>query len=81
MQIQLPPALQAMVQDRVASGMYRDESEVVGEALRLLEQRDWDDVDWEKLDAAVAEGEADLAAGRYIDVDSPQELRALMSGA
>lgn len=85
MQVQLPPALEALVRQKVASGLYRDELEVVSEALRLLDRADsadsaWDAVDWVKLEQAIQEGEADLAAGRYVDINSAEELRALMSG-
>jgi antitoxin ParD1/3/4 len=40
MNVSLTPALEKLVQKRVASGRYGSASEVVREALRLLEQRD-----------------------------------------
>ena len=40
MNVQLTPELQQMVQSRVSSSGYNSSSEVVLEALRLLEQRD-----------------------------------------
>jgi antitoxin ParD1/3/4 len=40
MNVSLTPELEAMIRQRVASGRYNDASEVVQEALRLLEERD-----------------------------------------
>jgi antitoxin ParD1/3/4 len=40
MDITLTPELEHLVQDKVASGLYASESEVVREALRLLKNRD-----------------------------------------
>lgn len=38
--INLTPQLEAMVREKVASGLYNSASEVIREALRLLEQQD-----------------------------------------
>lgn len=40
MNVSLTPMLEALVQRRVASGLYNSASEVIREALRLLEERD-----------------------------------------
>jgi antitoxin ParD1/3/4 len=40
MNVSLSPQLEAMVKDKLASGRYTSASEVVREALRLMEQRD-----------------------------------------
>jgi antitoxin ParD1/3/4 len=40
MNISLPPQLEDFVKQKVAKGAYHSASEVVGEALRLLEERD-----------------------------------------
>mgnify|MGYP000984058217 CR=1 FL=1 len=40
MNVNLPPSLEEMVRAKVGSGMYASVSEVVREALRLLEERD-----------------------------------------
>jgi antitoxin ParD1/3/4 len=40
MNISVPPELEGLVAEKVASGRYSSASEVVGEALRLLEERD-----------------------------------------
>ena len=40
MSVTLTPEHEAMVQERVASGRYRDAQEVIGDALRLLAERE-----------------------------------------
>lgn len=40
MKITLPPGLEAFVKEKVASGHYRDASEVISEALRMLYKDD-----------------------------------------
>ena len=40
MNINLTPQLEAMVREKVASGLYGSASEVVREALRLMEEQD-----------------------------------------
>ena len=40
MNVHVPPELEQLIQKRVNSGQYNSATEVVGEALRLLEQRD-----------------------------------------
>ena len=40
MNVNLPPSLEEMVRAKVGSGMYASVSEVVREALRLMEEQD-----------------------------------------
>lgn len=40
MSVNLTPELERLVQEKVASGLYNNHSEVVREALRLLAERD-----------------------------------------
>ncbi len=40
MNVSLTPALEEMVKNKVASGYYNSSSEVIREALRLLDERD-----------------------------------------
>ena len=59
-----------LVDRLVASGRYKKASEVLREGLRPLEQRDAEDAArLAALRAAVDRGWADVATGRYVDVD------------
>ena len=40
MNVTLPPQFEAMLEEKVTSGRYADASEVIQEALRLLDERD-----------------------------------------
>ena len=40
MNISLPPKMEYLIREKVATGLYHSASEVVREALRLLEERD-----------------------------------------
>lgn len=60
---------QNFVEDLVHSGRYQNANEVLGEGLRLIEQRE--QMDAAKLAAlreAASKGWADVAAGRYLDL-------------
>jgi antitoxin ParD1/3/4 len=73
MNVTLTPELEALVKEKIASGNYRDQADVVAHALRLLERQDKIDA----LDAALDEGEADLREGRSVTVRTKAELDAL----
>ena len=59
MHIDLPPQLEAMIQDQVASGRYLDAAHVIEEALRVLQERD----DLRRLRAAIRVGFDQLEQG------------------
>lgn len=69
MKITLSKELERFVQEEVRLGRYSDASELVAEALRLLQERH-DLV--QELDKTIDEGLADVAAGR---VHTPEEVR------
>lgn len=52
MNISLTPELETMIRDKVESGLYNNSSEVVREALRLMERQDRE----QRLRAAVVAG-------------------------
>jgi antitoxin ParD1/3/4 len=64
MNVNLSPQLEAMVKAKVASGLYTSASEVVREALRLMEQQD-------QLRSDIQEG---LASGSPVPW-SPDEIK------
>lgn len=68
--VSLPPELEAYIDAKVASGEYAHASEVVRDGLRLLMQEEAEKLEW--LRAAIAEGLADIDAGR---VYTPAEVR------
>ncbi len=66
-----------MVREKIASGDYRDEDDVIGEALAALSR-----IEEERraaLLAALEEGEADLREGRFVTINSDEELHALFA--
>jgi antitoxin ParD1/3/4 len=74
--ISLTPELNAFVATRIASGRYQSASEVVREALRLLEEREATRVRTiEDLRREVAIGYAQAKAGQF--VDGPAVFRRL----
>lgn len=59
-----------LVDSLVQSGRYQNASEVLREGLRLLERREAEDeAKLAALRLAAEHGWADLAAGRYVDVE------------
>ncbi|HEX2941655.1 MAG TPA: type II toxin-antitoxin system ParD family antitoxin [Rhodopila sp.] len=63
----LGPHYEAFVQGQLASGRYNNRSEVVRDALRLMEERERRLV---ALDAAISRGIADADAGRTEDAET-----------
>lgn len=59
MNVSLTPQLEAMVREKVASGRYNNSSEVVREALRLMEEQD----ELDRLRAAIAVGQEQIRRG------------------
>ncbi len=63
MNVSLTPQLEELVRRKVESGLYNNASEVVREALRLMEERDR----LSRLRAAIAAGDEQLARGEVVD--------------
>lgn len=71
MNVSLTPELEALIQERVRSGRYTSASEVVREALRLLEDRDeLRRVRLAELRSQVAAGLDSLDRGQALDGDA-----------
>jgi putative addiction module CopG family antidote len=66
MTITLPPALDALMARKMASGLYEDEGEVVREALRQMEARE-SAQEWLRKEAAT--GFAQLDRGDSVEMD------------
>jgi antitoxin ParD1/3/4 len=62
MEIQPTPAQQALIRQAIDSGRYRSEGDAVRDALALWEENERARAE---LLAALDEGEADLASGRF----------------
>lgn len=59
----------------VLDGRYKDANEVVEAGLRLLAEREEERLQLDRLRAEVQKGMDDLEAGRYTEVNSPEELQ------
>jgi antitoxin ParD1/3/4 len=68
-----------LVEQLVAEGRFQNASEVLRYGLRLVEQREAEDAARLKsLLAAVDEAEADIAAGRFITLETDEDVSAFM---
>lgn len=68
MNVNLTPELEELIQDKVRSGLYNNQSEVVREALRLMVEQDrLREAHLEKLRGALAEGIAQADRGEHLD--------------
>ncbi len=78
MNISLTPQLESYIKEKVDTGLYHSVSEVVREALRLLEERDeLKAVKLQALRQDIAEGLAELDQG----LGRPADLQAIKSEA
>ena len=73
MTINLTPEQRRFIEERLETGDYSDESEVVGHALNLW-QRYRERV--EEIRAGVQRGIDDIEAGRYRTISNPEEAKA-----
>jgi antitoxin ParD1/3/4 len=72
--ITLPPEMASFIRQKVDSGLYGSNSEIIREAMRGLMERERR---LERLDGAIALGLADAEAGRVQEIDAVrQELRS-----
>ena len=79
MNVSLTPELEMMVQKKVQSGLYNNQSEVVREALRLLVEQDKiRSAHANRLQAALAKGLAEAANSEL--VDGPGAVAGLRKG-
>ena len=77
MNVSLTPKLEKLVAECVKSGEYNNASEVVRQALRLLQtEQALHKAKLKRLKADLAKGEADIKAGRFIEISSERDLKA-----
>jgi antitoxin ParD1/3/4 len=77
MVVTLSPELEDLVREMVETGLYRDATEVVAEALRRLDREQSSPARDQALRAAVQEGFDAIASGDFSRVTTPEELKAL----
>lgn len=84
MNVSLTPTLETMIQEKVRQGFYNSASEVVREALRLLQERDQErQVRLDALRHEIAVGIQQADAGRLAPLDvgaAKAEARARRRG-
>jgi antitoxin ParD1/3/4 len=69
----------SLVERLVRSGRYQNASEVLREGLRLIERREAEEkARLKALRDAVSTGVADADAGRFQELESPEDLRAYL---
>lgn len=78
--VSLTPELEAFLQSRVASGRYQTTSEVVREALRLLERQEQErDQAMQQLKTKLERGAAEAERGELLDGNEVfEELRQII---
>ena len=75
MNVSLTPTLEKLIDEKVASGMYSSASEVIREALRLLDERDQDrTAELQRLRAEIARGIAQADSGKNVKSD-PEKIK------
>jgi antitoxin ParD1/3/4 len=77
MQITLTPELDRLVEERVASGLYENPSEVVREALRVLFERE-SALDWLRREARL--GFEQLESGDSLDLTREEFMARMHAG-
>ncbi len=76
MNVSLTPELESLVNKKVKTGLYNSASEVVREALRLLEEQDrLRETRLEELRNEIMKGVEQIRQGDYIEINSDEELR------
>ena len=80
MNVSLTPELERLIQEKVESGLYNNQSEVVREALRLLVEQDrLREMHTKRLQASLAKGLAQADRGDTLDGEAVvAEMRELL---
>lgn len=80
MQVSLTPKLEELIRQKVESDAYKSASEVVRDALELMQELDMiQGLKLQRLREALAQGEADLESGRKTIIANDDELSELFA--
>ncbi len=75
MNVSLTPELETLVNQKVKTGLYNSASEVVREALRLLEEQDQiKELRRDELRKEIMKGVDDIKAGRYVTLETQEDF-------
>ena len=72
MMTKLTQEQERFIEQEIASGAYADEAALLADAVELLRQRK---VWITEVQAGVKQGREDIAAGRYFEVNSPEDAQ------
>lgn len=72
----LSTELEAFVQSEVATGRFSNRNEVIAAAVQQMQQRQAEQPELRRVQEALAEADADFAAGRVRRFENETELRA-----
>jgi len=76
MHVSLTSKLEEFVKSKVEDGLYNNASEVVREALRLMqEHEELRRLKLKRLREEIAKGDADIASGRSTEIGDDDDLR------
>ncbi len=83
--VSITPHFSKYIRDKVKGGRYANASEVVREALRRLEQEEMvaeqsTIVDPDNVSEAVLEGLRSIEAGRFTELQTPEDLQRYFDG-
>ena len=80
MNVSLTQELETLITDKVKTGRYHSASEVVREALRLLEEQDQlKELRRQELRKEIQKGVDDMKTGRYTSVSNREESEQLIN--
>jgi antitoxin ParD1/3/4 len=78
MNVSLTPELETLIDQKVKSGLYNSASDVLREALRLLDEHDrGKERRREALRKEVTKGIEEIKAGRYVTLETQKDFDAL----
>src|SRR5258708_3239088 len=81
MSVHISPEFQEFVREKVASGKYRSEQEVVEDGLRYLRENDiLSGYSREELNALIEEGERAFDEGDFVEFDKAEFERIIAEG-